>query len=364
MDLLLSDKEITRFLIYVLRKELFFPETYEYAQTKTEENIMFTQQEIQHPRFNLNKKRKKIKERIVKTVEDDLRDYLETFKFTVRNKKQKIFPLIQNNLDLLLSKLGEDRVLEQYGRSSFVDFVKGAGLSISSDARLVRRKAYQNTNSSIVLRNTTGNEHILADRIKNLRNFWFIDSGYTNFIEPNKKWHRLVKDHLHYSGSFDTPADRLSIFPTFPRPWKKEGKKILIIEPGVFAAWIFGIDIALWKQNLIDQLQRYTDRPIEFREKINKKARKPLFQELLEGDYYCTVSLNSNSAIESIWAGVPAITLERHISNPVTVNNLSEINDLKRPNLGDWLCVLSYNQFTYEELVDGRAYQIIKKYHG
>jgi len=364
MDLLLSDKEITKFLIFILGREFFFPETLDYPQSNTEDTIRFIEQEIQHPRFKLEKKRKKIKDRIEKSVTYDLKEFLAAFKDKTKNRKETIFNLIHNNLDKILDKLGEETVLEKYKKSKFLDFVKATGLSIDPNAKLVRRKKYYDFKSTILLRNTTGNESILVDKIKNHENFWFIDSGYTNFLELNKKWHRLVRGHLHYNGYFPAPADRLNLFPSFPRPWKKEGKKILIIEPGIFAAMIFGLDLPTWKQNLVDHIRQHTDRPIEFREKINKKVRKPLYQELLHGDYYCTISLNSNSAVESIWAGVPAITLEKHVSNPVTVNSILQINDLKRPNLGDWLCILSYSQFTYDELINGSAYKILTQYHG
>jgi hypothetical protein len=193
--------------------------------------------------------------------------------------------------------------------------------------------------------------------------FWFIDSGYTNFIEPNKKWHRLTRNHLHFNQSFVAPTNRLSNFTSFPQPWRKDGAKILIVEPGEFAAGIFHVDTKSWGQQVAEELKKYTDRPIEFRSKTNKKTRTSLYQQLLDGDYYCTISINSNSAVESIWAGVPAITLDKHVSNAVTRNNLSQINDLYYGPLGDWLAWLSYCQFTFDELMDGTALDIVRQYH-
>ena len=134
-------------------------------------------------------------------------------------------------------------------------------------------------------------------------------------------------------------------------------------EPGEFAAGIMHVEAKSWGQQVAEELKKYTDRPIEFRSKTNKKTRTSLYQQLLVGDYYCTVSINSNSAVESIWAGVPAITLDKHVSNPVTKNSLSDINNLYYGPLGDWLAWLSYCQFTFEELMDGTALDIIRKYH-
>jgi hypothetical protein len=111
-------------------------------------------------------------------------------------------------------------------------------------------------------------------------------------------------------------------------------------------------------------LHSSSDKKIYFRPKIDKKIRKDLYKKLLDDDYYCTISINSNSAVESIWAGVPAITLGKHISNPVTVNQLSDINSLYTGPLGNWLSWLTYNQFTYDELLDGTAVKLIGKYNG
>ena len=146
-------------------------------------------------------------------------------------------------------------------------------------------------------------------------------------------------------------------------PWRKNGSKILIVEPGEFAAGIFHVEAKLWGQQVEQELRKYTDRPIEFRSKTNKKKRTSLYQQLLDGDYYCTISINSNSAVESIWAGVPAITLDKHVSNAVTRNNLAQINDLYYGPLGNWLAWLSYCQFTFDELMDGTALEIVRQYH-
>ena len=111
-------------------------------------------------------------------------------------------------------------------------------------------------------------------------------------------------------------------------------------------------------------MRNYTDKKIVFREKTPKKKRDPLYQHLLDEDYYCVVNINSNAATEAIWAGIPTITLDRHITNSVTKNKLSEINNLYTGPLANWLAMLSYSQFTFDELIDGTALEIIKKYHG
>jgi len=145
-------------------------------------------------------------------------------------------------------------------------------------------------------------------------------------------------------------------------PWRKGGDIIYVMEPGPFAASIFHCDLKTWRYEVEKELRQYTDKPIKFREKAPLRERKPLFKELLNDDFYCVISINSNAATEAIWAGIPAITLDKHITNPVTRNRVKDINNLFYGNLAQWLCMLSYQQFTKEELMNGTAIKLLRKY--
>jgi len=358
MNLILNDKEIIFYLASLLDYSEFF-QSAEYTEFNTNEAISWSLDR----KKKLHKFRDKIKDRIRTGVELDLRDYIYKITEILKQKKQKNLNFLKNNLDIILERLGEDLVIENYKNSSFAGFCKSPGLTIDSNSKLIRRKNYSAIKEDCLIRNTVGNEKFLTDKIDQSLPFWFIDSGYTNFLESNKKWHRLVRNHLHYGNSVDVPVDRLGAFKTFPQPWRTAGNKILVIEPGQFAANIFHIDIKTWKYQVEEELRKYTDKKIVFREKSPKKKRSPLYQHLLDEDYYCIININSNAATESIWAGIPAITLDKHITNPVSKNQLSDINNLYRGPLANWLAILSYSQFTYEELIDGTAVNIIKKYH-
>ncbi len=362
MKLLVNDKELANFLISKLDL-MSICKDIQLNETNTAEAIAFVLDKQTHPKYNIEKFKDKFKQKIYRSVTKDLENWKRKVQQQIENYKKHHFSLIHTHIDYFLDKLGEERIIQEYLESDTDYYIKTVGLQIDPTADMVRRKKFNDNIEDCLLRNTVGNENILVEKIDNHLPFWFIDSGYTNFIEPNKKWHRLVRNHLHFNKDFQAPSDRLSNFKTFPRPWKKTGSKILVLEPGPFAASIFHTDVDLWKKSIISELRKYTDRPIEFREKTNKKTRTSLYQLLLQGDYYCTVSINSNSAVESIWAGVPAITLDKHISNPVTVDSLDKINDLYRGPLGNWLSWLSYCQFTYEELMDGTALKIIREYH-
>lgn len=363
MKLLLNDKEIAHFLVSLVdHKEAAI--NLEFLQPTIQQTIAEIREETKKKSFNLSKKRNKIKHRIQRAVISDLKDHKVRVRNLISSREKYFSEQIKKHIEYFINKFGEETILDLYAKSSTQNFVKTVGQSLSSDTTLIRRKDYNTITDDCLLRNTVGNEELLVSKIDNKYPFWFIDSGYTNFIEPSKKkWHRLVRNHLHQNNNIEVPVDRLGNLASFPRQWRTDGEIILVVEPGPLAAGIFHVDLKTWRYDVEAELRKYTDKKIVFREKAPKKQRTPLYKELLNDDYYCLININSNAATESIWAGVPVITLDKHITNPVTRNSISDINNLFRGNLANWLALLSYSQFTFEELMDGTAVGIVKKYH-
>jgi hypothetical protein len=358
MKLIINDKEI----MFYLASLIDYTKYYKDVPCETP-NIDIAVEWSLERKEKLHKFRDKIKERIHAGVKLDSEIYIKNIMSLIEKKKVENFNIIRYKLDVVLEKLGEEKVISEYHKSSFSGFCKSPGLIIDPNAVMIRRHNYKNDSEDCIIRNTVGNENFLTDKIDNNYPFWFIDSGYTNFLCSTKKWHRLVRNHLHFNKSFEAPVDRLGMFESFPAQWRNSGDRILVIEPGAFAASIFHVDIVQWKYQVEKELRQYTDKKIIFREKAPKKKREPLHKHLLNEDYHCVISINSNAATEAIWAGIPVITLDKHISNPVSRNKLSEINNLYRGSLSQWLSMLSYSQFTYDELLDGTAVDILKKYH-
>ena len=362
MKLLVNDKQLAHYLISLIDLKDHCSHI-ELNERKTAEAIQFIIEKRDHHKFDIEKFRDKFKEKLWRGVSADALEWRSKVNTVLENYKKNYFGQLHKQSEYVIEKLGAENIIDAYMASDRQYFIKTVGQQIDHTATMIRRKDFINSAEDCLLRNTVGNENIIVDKIDNSLPFWFIDSGYTNFIEPNKKWHRLTRNHLHFNNQFVAPANRLKNFTEFPKPWRNTGKTILIVEPGEFAASIMHVNVKSWTESVVAELKKYTDRPIEIRSKINKKTRTSLYKTLLQEDYYCTVSINSNSAVESIWAGIPAITLNKHVSNTVTRNNLAQINDLYYGPLGDWLAWLSYCQFTYDELMDGTALEIVKEYH-
>lgn len=359
MKLLLNDKEIANFLLSLIDLDHMMINNGHIMKFENVENLLY---EL-HPKMLNEKSHSRLFSKIQKSLKEDLNIYRSSYLENRIEYAEKYFSIIHKNIDLFIDKFGEDFIFESYKKGNYTNFIKGVGSHLTEDLDFIRRKKFNNYDEECLIRNTVGNEELLVTKIDRGLPFWFIDSGYTNFLEFNKKWHRLVKNHLHYGNSFPAPVDRLGNFKSFPKQWRNDGEFILVIEPGHFAAEIFKVDLSTWKYNVEKELSKYTNKKIKFREKAPKKERTPLYKELLEEDYYCLININSNAATEAIWAGIPVITLDQHISNPVSRNKLSEINNLYRGSLAEWLCMLSYSQFTKDELIDGTAKKIVDGYH-
>jgi hypothetical protein len=291
--------------------------------------------------------------------------------------KQRISKCYKENYKLIASWIKDNpSMLNKFSNKQLINicvsdqksaFAKGLGKQLTNTPRWVIRHKDLNSEEPLLIRNIINNEKILQQWMHNNREFWFVDSGYTNFLTDKRKiWHRLVKNHIHHSVQDRYfPADRLSLLPCFPEPWRKPGKVILVIESSLQHYAMKGTTVEQWRTDIQAQLKNYTDRPIEFRSKNPDRKTRNTVYDLLKNsnDYYCVISDSSAGAIEAIWCGIPAITLNRHITNTVTRNNISQINDLYRGSLGDWLCALTYSQWTFEELMSGHALKMIRRYN-
>ena len=305
-----------------------------------------------------------------KVVQQSLHQDLKVWKEQVITEYKSRYRKLINWLSANLHEYDLDRnyLIELCVTDPRPTFVKTISRQINKgEPTWALRGETVDTDQPVVLRNILGNELLIQDRLTHNKPMWFIDSGYTNFLTGKKTWHRLVRNHMHHDiMEQQFPADRLGMFPEFPCPWRKDGKKILVVESSEQHYKMQDTCLANWRYQLRKTLQNLTERPIEFKSKSqSRKTRVTVHQQLKDNpdDYYCVISESSVAAIEAIWLGIPVITLGQHISMPVARTRIEDINDLYRGPIGDWLCALSYCQFTVNEMLNGTAAKITKKFY-
>jgi len=201
--------------------------------------------------------------------------------------------------------------------------------------------------------------------------YWFTDTPYFGRfdnanLKPDNHYWRICKNNIHARLITNCGSDRFDKFKIKIKSSNKSGTHILICPSSA------GIHMYLkhttWLNDTIKEIKKYTDRPIKIREKPRgrgtsgpSEAKVPIEEDLK--DAWACVTSCSISAIESMCNGVPVFCHEKSFANPVASTDLSKI---ERPMYADsyqWLCSLAYQQFTPEEIANGTAVKIIKKYY-
>jgi hypothetical protein len=374
MKFLVNNKEYSEFLSYYWTKKQFQFDNQSPAPLwkKTSKLINDFKKSLSPAEFPgiILKLSVRSRDRLYQLIEEAVAADLEKWK---RNQLGQMDPRAQSFKKYLnqhysaFTHADQETIHQLFCRSHHVTLSKQLISSWKDQSELVPRDTVDLMDPArLFIRNTVNNEDLLKTRMQKNMPFLFMDSGYTNFLESGKQWHRLCYNNIHVSklkGKFD--SKRMKIFPSLPLPWREDGEQIVVIEPSTIQCTLFNIDIVSWKQWVVDRLNRHLKRPkkIVFREKIDKKVRENFYEWVQNEDVYCVIHYNSNAGVEALWAGIPVITLGRHITNMVSTNSIESINNLMRPELNLWLKRLSYSQYTIEEIENGTAKDIIERIH-
>lgn len=235
---------------------------------------------------------------------------------------------------------------------------------------------YAESQDPIVLRGILKHK-VMKQCWKDSRTFYYIDTGYfgneRNSSNPNgwKYWHRIVKNNLQHGEIIPRPDDRFAQFNKKFQPWKTSGRKILVAAPDEKPCRFYGITKDDWVQTTVETIKKYTDRPVEVRERAPKRIDRiatDTLQTALNNDVFALVTFNSVAAIESIFHGIPAFTMApANAASPVALQDLSQIENpyyADKDKLYAWGCHLSYGQFHVNELKTGRAKQLLEEWYG
>ena len=260
---------------------------------------------------------------------------------------------------IFLSKDGTDEYIEKLAKSR-------GGTVISTEDFV-----YENTTGPIILRGIM--KHKITKRCRqDSRDFYYVDTGYfgneKSSSNPNgwKYWHRIVKNNLQHGEIVPRKDDRFKHFNKTFQPWKKDGRKILVAKPDEKPMRFYDYDLDIWLEHTVNEIKKYTDRPVIVRERAPKRLDRTVndtLEQALNNDVFALVTFNSVAATEAIFHGIPAFTLApANAASPVSLQDLSKINEPYYPDqdkLYAWACHLSYGQFHNSELRNGKAMEML-----
>jgi hypothetical protein len=208
------------------------------------------------------------------------------------------------------------------------------------------------------------------------RPFYYIDTGYFgNYPSPGnplgiKKWHRIIKNNLQNCNvSFSYSRDRLNILEKSDpqliwKGWKTTGKNILLVAPSEKPCKYYEIDKTQWLNDTINEIKKYTDKQIIIREKSSRseRVRKNTIYDAFNQDVFAVVTYNSIAAVEAVAYGIPSFVLAPSAAGIVSLSDISKIETPYYPDdhlVEHWKRTLTYNQFTDNEIITGKAWSII-----
>jgi len=189
------------------------------------------------------------------------------------------------------------------------------------------------------------------------RDYYYMDNG---MIKPGhfEGYYRLTRNEIHPSNPQMVPDDRWRALGVKPRPWRRDGKHVLITPLTDDFGAFYGIDPDRWSDAVVNEISRHTNRKIVVRPK--PKGNAPAANSFTDDlkDCWCLVTHSSNTAIVALLEGIPVIILGESGAKPLswTYDNLEAPDWPDREPLFHWL---AYNQFTLDELRDGTARRII-----
>jgi hypothetical protein len=197
--------------------------------------------------------------------------------------------------------------------------------------------------------------------------YWFTDTPYFGRFDnanlrPDNHYWRICKNNIHVSFIKDCKSDRFDKFKIKIKAPSFSGKHILVCpsSPGMNNY----LGQTNWTNDTIEQIKRYTDRPIRLRHKPRgrgtsgpSEAKVPLSEDLKEA--WCLVTSCSIAAVEAMCEGVPVFCHEKSFATHVANTELSDIENPFYGGPEEWLYSLAYQQFTPEEFDNGVAVETL-----
>lgn len=197
--------------------------------------------------------------------------------------------------------------------------------------------------------------------------FWFTDTPYfgrfdNNNLKPDNHYWRICKSRIHVPFIKDCKSDRFEKFGMKIKAPNFKGKYILVCPSSPSINEYLGQPN--WTQETVEQIKRYSDRPIKVREKPRgrgtsgpSEATVPLSEDLK--DAWACVTSCSISAIEAVCMGKPVFCDEKSFAKAMGNLHLADIEEPFYDDPEPWLNSLAYQQFTPEEFTNGTAIEIL-----
>lgn len=205
------------------------------------------------------------------------------------------------------------------------------------------------------------------------RHWLYADNGYLRPSDhaagDTSGFYKVTRDHFQLTAAdANRPVSaagsaRLRALDIEIKPWRSQGREIVICPPIEAYAAVMGFDLASWIEVVRDALARHTDRPVRFRARPRPKSGvkvRPLAEDL--ADAWALVTHDSNVVVEATVLGIPCFVTGESPAQWLGNVDLARIETpiLERDRAA-WLAHLAANQWTLAEMRDGTCWRQMKE---
>lgn len=186
-------------------------------------------------------------------------------------------------------------------------------------------------------------------------------------------------DHINANGFFANKENldyqRSKKLGIFLKNWKNSGENILICGQHTKSEqWKELPDAEIWLRTLVENIKKYSNRPIVFRPhprdhnwcenfknlgiviKIPQKISGTYDSFDHENDFnnaWCVINPSSNTGVQAAIGGIPVFTEKSSLAYPVSMKNLEKIESPIQPDREQWFEELCHTEWTLEEIAAG-----------
>lgn len=196
---------------------------------------------------------------------------------------------------------------------------------------------------------------LLKQAQKENRPWVYADRGYlrATYGTNYSGYFRLTRNAFQHSGMGEFGPERFERLCLKVLPWRR-GNHVLVCPPGdVFTQYVGGFTAKGWLDSTMQALRQYTKRELRVRYKPAAGQGVSLEHDLQ--DCHALVTYMSNTAVEAVLQGVPVFVTGASVARPVASGSLSMIEQPRYPSRERWLAALAANQWTLDEIRQGKA---------
>jgi len=198
--------------------------------------------------------------------------------------------------------------------------------------------------------------------------FVVVERGYLG--DRVKQWFSVGIGGLNGLADFNNQnvsGKRWAMWRDGLQPWQENGNYALVIGQVHGDASLYGIDINQWAYMAVNQAKRVYDKVV-FRHhpEIKAKDRANFGVQIMQGPLQsvlkkakCVITYSSNTAVEAIMAGIPAVTaIKGSMAWDVSSHNIED--PLIYPDREEWGKKLAYTQWSIDEMREGLPWKHLR----